>query len=221
MSIELEPERLGAYVDGELDEGEARKVEALASRSPAVEREVRAIRSASTLVRAAFNTPLLATPPARLGETIDAGFAARKQRRTTADAATAARRRWALPIAASIAALFIGVAGGYFSAGYRFDSEFARLEADRQEQRAFIERTVNQALEKQLSGTAVNWRNPVNGDHVTITPVRTYRSESGKWCREYRQITTTPDGRTEHHRAIACRESNGGWVTRAELFTDS
>ncbi|RMF84706.1 MAG: hypothetical protein D6744_02575, partial [Planctomycetota bacterium] len=114
-----------------------------------------------------------------------------------------------------------GLGSGYFSARFRVESEIARIQALRAEDRSLVEKTVNQVLETKVSGTAVEWRNPDSGSHGKVTPVRTYRSESGKWCREYTLITITRDGARQSRRAIACREPDGRWKKRAELYLDS
>ena len=47
---------------------------------------------------------------------------------------------------------------------------------------AFVE-----ALDKQVSGQSVAWRNPDTGSNGTITPVRTFRAADGRWCRQYEE----------------------------------
>jgi surface antigen len=46
-----------------------------------------------------------------------------------------------------------------------------------------------------------------------ITPVRTFRSESGQWCREFVRVVEGPSDR-ETLRGIACREGEGHWRPR-------
>ncbi len=222
MTAAIDPERLGAYVDGELGDAAARAIEEAMAASPELRRTVEALREASALARAAFNAPLREPVPERLLATIDAGFAARA-RGTPATRPPRASRwpRYAVAAAASFAVVAIGLGGGYLAADFRIEREIARLEALRETDRAVVARTVNDALEKQLSGTAVEWRNPDSGAHGTVIPVRTYRSESGKWCREYTAVAITRDGARETRRAVACREGDGMWKTRAEFFIDS
>ena len=260
MTTTIDAQRLGAYIDGELDEEAARAVEEALAASPELRAELHAIQKADGLLRAAFAAPLREAVPEPLIGAVAHGFAARRD----AKAAKAAKAdsggggggggsgsggggggggggsggggggggggssgggsslaRRMLPIAASLAVLVIGAASGYFSAEFRVDREIARLDAHRAEDRSLVERTVNRALETRISGTAVEWRNPDSGSHGTVTPMRTYRSESGKWCREYTLTTIAGGGAAKNHRAIACREKDGEWKKRAELYLDS
>ncbi len=76
--------------------------------------------------------------------------------------------------------------------------------------RAYMSRTTQQSLESQRTGQASTWRNPDNRHSGTVTPTRTYRRESGEYCREFQQ-TVTIDGRTERAYGTACRQSDGSW----------
>lgn len=221
MTTEIERERLAAYLDGELDADEVRAIEEALAASPSLRKALREMREADGLLRAAFSKPLREPAPERLVETVSREFSARRDAATGGRGGGASPARYALPIAASLAVLLIGLGSGYFSARFRVESEIARIQALRAEDRSLVEKTVNQVLETKVSGTAVEWRNPDSGSHGTVTPVRTYRSESGKWCREYTLITVTRDGARQSRRAIACREPDGRWKKRAELYLDS
>jgi anti-sigma factor RsiW len=94
---------LVAYVDGELDAATAREVEQALESSPAARNTVAKLRSSAALVRAAFADAVHEPPPPGLVELLRA---AQPERRP---------RRFALPLAASIALLIgvgIGVAAG-------------------------------------------------------------------------------------------------------------
>ncbi len=66
------------------------------------------------------------------------------------------------------------------------------------------------ALETAPSGRPVAWRNPDNDHSGTVTPVRTYQTSSGTYCREYQQIVTI-DGKHEKAYGTACRQPDGTW----------
>lgn len=66
------------------------------------------------------------------------------------------------------------------------------------------------ALERSPSGTSVAWRNPDSGHSGRITPVRTYQTASGTYCREYQQ-TVIIEGRQEQAYGKACRQPDGSW----------
>lgn len=69
---------------------------------------------------------------------------------------------------------------------------------------------VGQALEYAPTGRAVGWRNPDAGTSYTVTPVRTYEAESGRYCREY-TTTATVGGREQQVYGTACRQPDGAW----------
>lgn len=115
--MRLDPEKLGAWLDGELGEDEARRIEAAVAAHPVLAKEAEALRRADAALRDAY---ALAQPAdsqllARLGlaepsgtEVIDLG-AVRAER-----ANRASRSRWTVPgrrLAASIAVVaLVGVA---------------------------------------------------------------------------------------------------------------
>lgn len=70
---------------------------------------------------------------------------------------------------------------------------------------------VADVLENGRSGRAVAWRNPDNGAVATVTPVRTYQTASGAYCREY-QTTGSIGGYEEDLYGTACRQPDGSWL---------
>jgi surface antigen len=76
--------------------------------------------------------------------------------------------------------------------------------------RAYAERTTYHGLESTPSGTRSEWHNPDSGHSGSITPQRTYRAASGRYCREFTQ-TVRIGGRTERAYGTACRQPDGSW----------
>ena len=76
--------------------------------------------------------------------------------------------------------------------------------------KAAMAETTQYALENQKAGTTSTWQNPDSGNSGTITPVRTYQTPAGKYCREYTQ-TVTIGGRTEEAYGKTCRQPDGTW----------
>jgi len=68
----------------------------------------------------------------------------------------------------------------------------------------------SQALESMPSGQSVAWRNPDSGNTGAVTPVRTYQTSSGQYCREYTQ-TITVGGERHQSYGTACRQADGTW----------
>lgn len=70
--------------------------------------------------------------------------------------------------------------------------------------------TTQQALESKPSGTTTAWNNPDSGNSGTVTPVRTYQSASGQYCREFEE-TVTIGGKPQKSYGTACRQPDGSW----------
>jgi surface antigen len=67
-----------------------------------------------------------------------------------------------------------------------------------------------QALESAPAGQSVAWRNPDSGNTGAVTPVRTYQTSTGQYCREYTQ-TITVGGEKHQSYGTACRQPDGTW----------
>lgn len=197
-------ERLMAYADGELDEADAKAVEAALATAPVLRQELERLRQQDALLRSAIN-PFLHEAPAAAASVLAARRAAR-------------RPGWRLPaaIAASIGGTLVAIGAGWLAADYSAEERSAALKADQQE----IFAMVSQALEKHLSGESVSWQDPDSGLQASVMPLRTFRAQSGQWCREYLR-TVADDGLVEEHRAVACREGEGTWRDRLEIVDAS
>lgn len=68
----------------------------------------------------------------------------------------------------------------------------------------------HKALEFSPTGQAVEWRNPDNGHHGSITPIKTYQAQNGLYCREYTQDVHVA-GKTQQAYGKACRQPDGTW----------
>ncbi len=70
--------------------------------------------------------------------------------------------------------------------------------------------SVQIALENTFSGMRSSWKNAASGHSGTVTPLSTFKSKSGFYCRVYEE-TITIDNRTERYTDTACRDSDGRW----------
>lgn len=232
MSSRIDIEQLVAYADGELDDAETRALEAELAGDEEARLTVRDLRSEATLLRAAFNEPMRSPAPDRIYNAIVESLAERardssrelqavpSQAVPSPAAGPTLMQRW-LPtaIAASVALLAVGLSGGYMLSDYRGDREAALVQALHTADRQLIAATLSRALEKQLSGVSVEWSNPDSGSSGVVTPVRTFRSNGGQWCREFTQVSMV-DGQAVTMRGVACREDGGVWKTRLQLVDD-
>jgi surface antigen len=67
------------------------------------------------------------------------------------------------------------------------------------------------ALENLPSGRDAGWRDADGATTGRVRPVRSFRVDSGKFCREFVEDTATPQ-RFDRNRRIACRQDEGVWV---------
>ncbi|MSO70100.1 MAG: hypothetical protein EXQ98_07485 [Alphaproteobacteria bacterium] len=79
---------------------------------------------------------------------------------------------------------------------------------------------LNEALEKQISEQSVAWHNPQSGNRGSVTPIRTFKSATGEWCREYAYDVPAASG-TETLHAVACRAPEGRWQNRVPALVES
>ena len=71
---------------------------------------------------------------------------------------------------------------------------------------------VQEALETLPSQQTRRWRNPATGVSGFVTPLRTFRIESGHYCRDY-QESISAAGKAEARQFTACRRAaDGRWI---------
>jgi surface antigen len=80
--------------------------------------------------------------------------------------------------------------------------------ADRHRGRAA--QAVQQALETRRSGDQYRWAEGAR-THGSVVPLRTYKSVSGHYCREFRELVVVDGGPRIERQAIACRDGDGVW----------
>lgn len=214
MNRRLDPEALEAYVDGQLEPDAMAEIAESLMRDPEALARVRALHGDCTLLRAAYQEAAEKPLPDELLATIDRGFAERRRRSESRRVSP----RFAL--AAAIALALVGGLAGYLAGEYRLRSELAAVAAREAEDQRRLAAAIDQALERSASGQSVEWRNPDSGVHGRVVPVRTYRSKSNHWCREYLASKVANDVEKKT-RAIACRAADGDWVKVEELYYDS
>ncbi len=195
---EVTAELLSAYHDRELGLEETSRLR----RSLAADVEARAVLDAfdriDDAVRESFAEDLDAPISLDLARAVRSGLAARRRR-----AIGRTVLRWAGPVAAAIAIVVFGD---------RWVEQRAELAlAERELQIAELtDRAVQDALENALSGAAVSLADDKLSGVVSITPTRTYLSETKHWCREFVEDVVI-DGKHTTRFGLACRENTGEW----------
>lgn len=188
---------LSRWLDDELSEADAREIEKRLIADPALSEELHWLRDADAAFRRHAKTELAAPVSLGAAAAIRRGFEKRAMERTKRSVV----RRW-MPLAASLVVL----AG----AGFWVERIVSRAsEARSIEIAQLVESAVQNALETAVSGSEVVVRGG-DGADVLVVPIRTYRSETNHWCREFREQTIT-NGETITRTGVACRQPQGRW----------
>ena len=72
-------------------------------------------------------------------------------------------------------------------------------------------RTMQSTLEHAPDGSTRSWLNEQTGHRGSLTPTRTYVTESGYFCREYREELVVGAESGSFYQS-ACRDENARWV---------
>ena len=209
-------EELMAYVDGELDSSRAMKVREALRADPELAAHARLFEDTAGLLERHYR-PVLDLPlPLRLVRTI-----ARVSAAGQASGAGTAHGRpalsYRLAAAASVAALVVGLAAGTFGSGYWRSGATSARDFAQAEQRVEASRLLQRTLEKSISGTNAAWQDPDSGQTVSVEPLRTFRNEDGRFCREYRESSGEKSGPRSISYGVACRDQGGIWRVRYHL----
>jgi surface antigen len=200
---------IGKILDAEGSEDERaallRRIEATASGQELLEQ----MSKDNTLLQTAVAAPVPDESMARFEALIDREFAKRE-----APVLHHAHISWT-GVMIQIAAALVMVAGTFAFTTYwmqtRMDNAVSSLAAHMETERVLLAQTVQEALETKVSGEPVFVGQEGDWTEV-LTPIKTYRSKSGHWCRQYLRQTTFSKLDLAI-RGTACRDENGTWVT--------
>lgn len=199
---------IGALIDGELDENEVLALEKRLFSELSARSLFRGMADDDRRLKQAFLSSRQ-EGSAELMATIDQGF--RERRGAPSGFAPRQARSWWIQAAAAV----VLVVGSAYSTMQlmenRLDKTLTAFAAQAEADRRLVGNALRQALETKGSGQRVSMEE-FGGAGGSVTPIRTYKSVSGHWCREYvRDIQL--DGRLIDVRGVACRTSDGEWVT--------
>ncbi len=196
---------LSSYVDGELDPESMREVEAfLESDADARKYVVNAIKTTARL-RQSLNKVLYEEVPPQLINTI---FPEHKKKSRLSTVFHPALR-----MAAAIVLVLIGFGAGWLvvptdgvQPAFTMPTPFP----------AGYNQVVQEAMEHNLSGAPRQWQSPENEAVIIVTPVKTYRDNSGQYFREFRMEISTASERRQVN-GLAHRQK-GEWKTKAVYY---
>ena len=76
--------------------------------------------------------------------------------------------------------------------------------------RILMGQTFNHTMEKAPINATGQWQNPDTGHGGSVTPTRTFATDTGTPCREFTQ-TVSIGGQMEEAYGTACRQADGSW----------
>ena len=209
--VELTDELLVAYVDGQLDAETSAKVETALGRDPEAQEAVRRFAESARLAQLVVDEALHQEVPERLLKVFDhaparaAGLEDPADRRAAQADRAVSLRKWALPLAASLA-LAVGLGGGYAL----WDLGTPRPGAGQVIGAIPTDSPLHRALETTPSGRALAWDDPDGQRRGEIRPLLTFRDDAGRYCREYQSFGGDLD-MTRGVIGVACRGGPGTW----------
>lgn len=71
--------------------------------------------------------------------------------------------------------------------------------------------TVQAALETAASESSLEWSFAEDGSKGAVMPLRTYKSTTGYYCREYVEVVETATNGRKSRQRTACRDQDGLW----------
>jgi anti-sigma factor RsiW len=208
LPLNLDQETLVAYVDKELPPAQAAAVEAALMQNAAARETVRQLRQSAASAAHAFDAVLNEPVPDRLLLAAGAGAAAPRPRRPWP-------MRRLLPLAATLAALAIGLAAGY---GLRLlqaeqGQGYVPAAAVVDPLNTAYESALLPALDEGAEGQAFTYAVSHAGaaaDHGTIQLGRRFTAGFGAECREFLRQETR-GGETQENAGLACRGPDRSW----------
>ncbi|MET1416206.1 hypothetical protein ABVF61_28310 [Roseibium sp. HPY-6] len=202
-------ESIGKILDGEASSEERGDLQKEIDGSDGGAGLMRALAEDNALLQSAIPADVPEASMARFRDIIDQEFEKR-------DVVPLPRSQpfWSSPMV-QIAASVVMVACTFLFTAFwmqsRMDNAVASLAAHMETERILLAQTVQEALETRVSGEPVYIGQEGAWTDV-LTPIKTYKSKSGHWCREYVRQTTF-GGLDLTIQGTACRDENGTWTT--------
>jgi anti-sigma factor RsiW len=205
LPLNLDQETLVAYVDKELPPAQAAAVEAALMQNAAAREIVRQLRFGAAATAHAYDAVLNEPVPDRLLLAAGVGGALPASRRPHWS------MRRVLPLAAALAALAIGLVGGYELHAIRADQVegYVPAAAVVDPLNAAYESTLMPALESGAEGQAFAYTGAAE-DHGSIKLGRRFTTGFGAECREFTRHETR-GGSAQENAGIACRGADQSW----------
>ena len=202
--MQIDSQTLMAYADGELDVPEQQRVEQALEKSPELQQQLARMCQLDTLLGAAYSDALHCHQPSlRALESV----AQKSSFRLSLWQWLGQIFSWQAGVAAALLVLGVTVGGWYERQSQQ--TEFAMSQQQ-------LQQAIDKALETHMSRDPLQWSNAKDGRAGSITPVRTYKSEQGQYCREFIERHNVA-GQITEKRGVACRGEQG-WQLKASYY---
>jgi hypothetical protein len=203
--ISIDRETLVAYVDNELPPERAAEVEKALAKDPGAQEIVRLMRLGGTAAAHAFDQALQEPPPAHLLVALHGRGGMQASSRMD----RAPGLRWQLALAACLATLAIGFAGGLLERGV--DKGYAPAAAKNGDAlSANFDSALFVALSNGVSGRSYDYGSDATGRGQLVLG-RQFVSGFGSDCHEFDRLETRGSVQS-HDGGIACQSASGGWT---------
>jgi hypothetical protein len=201
----IDRETLVAYVDNELPRESAAEVEKALAADPEAQEIVRLMRLSGEAAAHAFDQAFEEPPPAHLLVALQG--AAQMQRSSWNRRVSSFQ--WRLMLAACLASLAIGFAGGLLERS--FDKGYAPAAAKAEDPLATsFESALFSALGSGVAGRGYDYGSDAIG-HGRLTLGRDLATSFGSDCREFDRVEIRGSVQS-HDGGLACQSPGGGWT---------
>lgn len=202
-------EKIGRILDGDVSGEERASLLAEIERIPGANALLQDMSDDNERLNQAMSATIPQESLDRFEAAIDREFDSRSPARPARHAGSF------MHIGLQVAASLVLVAGTFAFTSFwmqsRMDDTVASLAAHMETERILLAQTVQNALETKVSGEPVYVGQEGDWSEV-LTPIKTYRSKSGHWCRQYLRQTSF-SGIAMSIRGTACRDQDGTWTT--------
>ncbi len=197
-------EKLSQYKDGELPVEEREKISAELNEDDTLRHLLGDIEYVDA--RAAQEFEEMLNTPVSLKHVSSIHTAFEKRRKSS----NSNHRQWGAAIAASLVSVLVSGVIGFFAFEYQNEKLQQEIQQARISSNEMLANMFQVALEGRSSGEPLLYSDPVTQISFEFRPVKTYKSASGHWCREFEE-RIEQDGSFEVRQGIACREQQGRW----------
>jgi anti-sigma factor RsiW len=207
----LTPERIVAFVDDELPDSERSAIAAAVAADPAAQAMASLMRRSGVAARAAYKPLLTAPVPARLTALFDEAPAVKPAPISRSPRWLRAPGTPRLALAASLAALLLGLAGGWWLSN--LDSPLRPASSDQTDSVASqFDAVLFRALDQGRPADTFDYAAPGGTAKGRVTIVGELPTRAGMTCREFRHDGER-SGAAVAEVGVACRNPGGGWET--------